>query len=31
MAKTLTERFSLAGAVTICEARVVAVRALLLI
>ena len=31
MAKTLTERFSLAGVVTICEARVVAVRALLLI
>ena len=31
MAKTLTERFSLAGVVTICEARVVAVRELLLI
>ena len=31
MAKTLTERFLLAGVVTISEARVVVVRALLLI
>jgi len=31
MAKTLTERFSLAGAVTICEGSVAPVRALLLI